>query len=115
VITLSLFVGLTTPGDDNVIGDGKRTIQITMQLLRSIFFEIFRSISSIRTVIKEIGLKEITFHGHKITSDGVKVDDKKVNAIRKMPTPTDVAGVKRLCGMVQYMAKFRNTLGSELP
>jgi hypothetical protein len=61
------------------------------------------------------GLKEITFHGHKITSDGVKVDDKKVNAIRKMPTPTDVAGVKRLCGMVQYMAKFRNTLGSELP
>jgi hypothetical protein len=33
---------------------------------------------------KEIGLKEITFHGHKITSDGVKVDDKKVNAIREM-------------------------------
>jgi hypothetical protein len=44
---------------------------------------------------KEIGLKEITFHGHKITSDGVKVDDKKVNEIREMPTPTDVAGVKR--------------------
>ena len=53
---------------------------------------------------KEIGLKEITFHGHKITSDGVNVDDKKVDAIREMPTPTDVAGVKRLCGMVQYMA-----------
>jgi hypothetical protein len=50
---------------------------------------------------KEIGLKEITFHGHKITSDGVKVDDKKVNAIREIPTPTDVAGVKRLCGISQ--------------
>ena len=35
---------------------------------------------------KEIGLTEITFHGHKITSDGVKVDDKKVNAISEMPT-----------------------------
>jgi hypothetical protein len=45
---------------------------------------------------KEIGLKEITFHGHKITSDGVKVNDKKVNAILEMPTPTDVAGVKRV-------------------
>jgi hypothetical protein len=45
---------------------------------------------------KEIGLKEIIFHGHKITSDGVKVYDKNVNAIREMPTPTDVAGVKRL-------------------
>ena len=63
---------------------------------------------------KEIGLKEITFHGHKITSDGVKVDDKKVNAIRKMPTPTDVAGVKRLCGMVQYMAKFLPDLANEM-
>jgi hypothetical protein len=30
-------------------------------------------------VKKEIGLKEITFHGHKITSHGVKIDDKKVN------------------------------------
>jgi hypothetical protein len=38
---------------------------------------------------KEIGMKEITFHGHKITSHGVKIDDKKVNAIREMPTPTD--------------------------
>jgi hypothetical protein len=28
-IALSLFVGMTTPSDDNVIGDGKRTIQIT--------------------------------------------------------------------------------------
>ena len=55
---------------------------------------------------KEIGLKEITFHGHKITSDGIKVDDRKVKAINEMPTPTDVAGVKRLCGMVQYMARF---------
>jgi hypothetical protein len=46
-------------------------------------------------MMKKIGLKEITFHGHKITRDGVKVDDKKVNAIHEMPTPTDVAGVKR--------------------
>jgi hypothetical protein len=49
VIALSLFVGLTTPGDDNVIGDGKRTIQI-----------------------------------------------------------------KRLCGMVQYMAKFLPDLANEM-
>jgi hypothetical protein len=40
------------------------------------------------------------------TCKTISLDDKKVNAIREMPTPTDVAGVKRLCGMVQYMAKF---------
>ena len=63
---------------------------------------------------KEIGLKEITFHGHKITSDGVKVDDKKVNAIREMQTPTDFTGVKRLCGMAQYMAAFLPDLANEM-
>jgi hypothetical protein len=31
-----------------------------------------------------------------------------------MPTPTDVAGVKRLCGMVQYMAKFLPDLANEM-
>jgi hypothetical protein len=31
-----------------------------------------------------------------------------------MPTPTDVTGVKRLCGMVQYMAKFLPDLANEM-
>lgn len=55
---------------------------------------------------QEIGLKEISFHGHVISRDGVKIDDKKVKAINDMQPPTDVSGIKRLCGMVQYMAKF---------
>lgn len=55
---------------------------------------------------KEIGLKEITFHGHTITTEGVKADPKKISAILKMSSPTDAAGVKRFCGMVQYMARF---------
>jgi hypothetical protein len=63
---------------------------------------------------QEIGLTEINFHGHKITRDGVKVDDEKVKAIRNMPAPTDVSGVKRLCGMVQYMARFLPDLSSIL-
>ena len=55
---------------------------------------------------QQTGLTEITFHGHRITKDGVKADEAKVEAIRDMPAPTDVAGVKRLCGMVQYMSRF---------
>ena len=40
--------------------------------------------------------------------------DKKVNAIREMQTPTDFTGVKRLCGMVQYMAAFLPDLANEM-
>ncbi|XP_062621337.1 uncharacterized protein K02A2.6-like [Saccostrea cucullata] len=63
---------------------------------------------------KEIGLREIKFHGHKITSEGVKADDGKVKAIIDMPSPTDISGVKRFCGMVQYMSKFLPSLSTTL-
>ena len=46
---------------------------------------------------------EISFMGHQITKNGICADPKKVTAIREMPSPTDIHGVKRFCGMVQYI------------
>ena len=50
---------------------------------------------------------EITFTGHRISAEGVQPDRSKVAAILDMPPPTDVHGVRTLCGMVQYRAKPR--------
>ena len=63
---------------------------------------------------QQTGLTEITLHGHRITKDGVKVDEAKVQAIRNMPKPVDVAGVRRLCGMTQYMSRFLPDLAETL-
>ncbi|XP_028513965.1 uncharacterized protein LOC110235889 [Exaiptasia diaphana] len=63
---------------------------------------------------QEAGLKEIIFHGHKITSSGVEVDKNKVKAILDMPAPTDVEGIRRLCGMAQYVSRFIPDLASSL-
>ena len=63
---------------------------------------------------KEIGKSEIQFHGHLFTNQGVKVDKSKVEAVLHMPHPTDIQGVKRLCGMSQYMAKFLPNLAADL-
>lgn len=63
---------------------------------------------------KEIGLQEITFNGHKVTSNGVKAEDGKMKAIVDMPQPLDVSGVRRFCGMMQYMAKFITSLSTTL-
>lgn len=57
---------------------------------------------------------EITFHGHKETSNGVKADVGKVKAIVDMPQPTYVSGVRRLSGMMQYMANFIPSLSTTL-
>lgn len=50
--------------------------------------------------------QEVAYTGHLLTSEGLKVDPEKVRAITEMPPPTDVKGVQRLEGMVNYLSKF---------
>jgi len=52
--------------------------------------------------------------GHIIMAGGVKPDPTKVAAILQIPPPQDIPGVKRLCGMVQYLTKFLPNLANDL-
>ena len=66
----------------------------------------------LRLSAKKIQFKStsVTFMGHKLTDKGVEPDPAKVDAITKMPTPTDKAGVQRFLGMCQYLSKFWQNL-----
>ncbi|KAJ8356687.1 hypothetical protein SKAU_G00194810 [Synaphobranchus kaupii] len=48
----------------------------------------------------------VPYIGHLLTAEGLRIDPGKVRAIREMPRPTDVKGVQRLVGMVNYLSKF---------
>ena len=52
------------------------------------------------------GQSSVAFMGHLLTSEGLKPDPRKVEAILEMPPPTDIKGIKRFLGMVNYLAKF---------
>ena len=52
----------------------------------------------------------MTFIGHLLSSEGVKPDPRKIDAIVNMETPVDVQGVQRLIGMVKYLSKFLSNL-----
>jgi hypothetical protein len=54
----------------------------------------------------KLRVTEVTYLGHKLTGEGVPPDQSKVEAIINMPAPQDKAGVQRLLGMVNYLAKF---------
>ena len=71
---------------------------------------------NIRVNEENMALKqtEVEFLGHKITRDGIEASQKKVQAIVEMSAPTDVTGVRRLCGMVQYLARYTPNLADDL-
>jgi hypothetical protein len=50
--------------------------------------------------------------GHLVTDKGVLPDPDKVAAIRNMPPPTDLHGVHRLCGTVNFLSDFIPSLAS---
>ena len=49
--------------------------------------------------------KSVTFMGHVVTNEGIKVDPDKAKAIRDMPKPADIESVQRLNGFVNYLRK----------
>ncbi len=70
----------------------------------------------LRLSLKKLQFKvaEVKFHGHILSSTGLKPDPEKVRAIMDMPNPTDTKGVQRLIGFANYLAKFMPHLSSVL-
>ena len=68
-------------------------------------------------IFRESGLKlnknkcqfrknSIVFLGHIISSEGIRVDPSKTDAITKMSVPQSLAELQRFLGMVNYLGKF---------
>ena len=53
------------------------------------------------------------FFGHRLTLDSIKVDPKKIEAIRQMDPPQNVTNLQSFNGMINYLKKFSPVL-SEL-
>ncbi|UYV68293.1 K02A2.6-like, partial [Cordylochernes scorpioides] len=57
------------------------------------------------------GVPRINFLGHILDEDGIRPDPAKIEAVAKMPAPTDVHGVRKFLGMVNHLGrKLRTTL-----
>ena len=57
-------------------------------------------------------MPSVAYMGHIISAKGLQTDPEKVKAVVQMPVPTDVAGVQRLLGLVNYLSKFTPHLSS---
>ncbi|PIK58309.1 hypothetical protein BSL78_04815 [Apostichopus japonicus] len=57
-------------------------------------------------------VSEVKYIGHILTSNGIKPDPKKIEAIQEMQPPTNVTELKRFLGMINYVAKFIRNLSA---
>lgn len=60
----------------------------------------------------EFSKTEIPFLGHIIGKDGIKIESKKVEAIKNMPEPTNVHELRRWMGMINQVGKFLDNLAT---
>lgn len=62
----------------------------------------------------QLGVKELTFVGDILSSEGIRPDPRKVSAIENMPRPQCKKDVQRFNGMINYMGKFIPNLSERM-
>ena len=95
----------TANSQDDIIVRG-RTLAEHNERLSKVFLKIRDSGLKLNKKKCQIGVKSIAFLGHIISSEGVKVDSTKVEAITRMQLPNSVTEFQRFLGMITYLGKF---------
>ena len=54
----------------------------------------------------ELGRQELGFLGQRVSAEGIKVDQRKVQAIREWQVQSSCAEVRRFCGLANYYRRF---------
>ena len=54
----------------------------------------------------EVGVPQFTYLGDTISADGLKPDQRKVEAIKKMKRPDTKTELQRFLGMINYLARY---------
>ena len=71
------------------------------------FFELLTIFNLKRAPKKAyIGVRVIKFLGHRVTAKGVEPDPEKVEAMTKLPMPSNVSQLRSLLGALSYYRKF---------
>ncbi|UYV64585.1 K02A2.6-like [Cordylochernes scorpioides] len=60
----------------------------------------------LRLVLRKLKEAKVTLKLDILDEDGIRPDPAKIEAVAKMPAPTDVHGVRRFLGMVNHLGRF---------
>ena len=84
-----------------------RTLAKHNERLITVFLKICKSGLKLNKKKCHIGVESTVFLGHIISSEGVKADPAKIEAITKIPLPPNsVNELQQFLGMITYLGKF---------
>ena len=100
---------LDVSGSANSKGDfsvWRKTLHEHDERLRKVFLKIRESGLKLNKTQCQIRKQSIVFLGHFISSEGIKIDPSKIEAITKAPLPRSVNELQRFLGVINYLGKF---------
>ena len=54
----------------------------------------------------EFWLQSVAFHCHIVSSEGIRVDSQKIEAVKQWPTPTSTTNIRSFLGIAGYYKRF---------
>ena len=105
------FEGITgvTAIVDDILVFGKTRAEHDQNLRKVLTHAHERGIKLNADMVK-IGVTEVRYFGNILTQNGLKIDDKKLSAIRQMDAPKDRSELETILGMVTYLTRFAPNL-----
>ncbi|XP_058840279.1 uncharacterized protein K02A2.6-like [Topomyia yanbarensis] len=116
--TLEGLEGIECLADDILIVGAGDTIEEALKVHNQRLVKLLVRLrnNGVKLNIEKLNLCQtsVNFFGHVLTSEGLKPDERKVEAIQKYPVPTSPKEVHRFVGMINYLARYIPNLSSKL-
>ena len=81
--------------------------------LNQVFNRLTESKITLNKVKCEFSVSKVKVSGHILSSEGIAADTEKIEAIRNLASPRNVAEVRSFLGMVNHVSKFADCLASK--
>ncbi|UYV82470.1 K02A2.6-like [Cordylochernes scorpioides] len=104
--------------DDSASGQNKRVYGSSLEehneRVRQVLKKIQEEGMTLNPEKCQFGVKTVKFLGHTLSSEGLFIDEEKLDAITKMEAPRSTKELKSFLGMVNYLGKFIPNLADKL-
>lgn len=85
-------------------------VQVKLMNILIPFEQVLDRIAQMNMKVNEqksqFGVREVTFLGHHVSTEGIKPTDEKIRAILDLQPPSSITELRSLLGLINFVGKF---------